>query len=132
MAKMTANAINVGPTIMVGRARGHSSFTDVPEDKGGTDTAMLPPEMLCAALANCIGMVIALTCREEGIDCVGMTVDVQAEPNEEQARLENFVVNIKMPGSLTDEQRAKVEEAAKQSKVRGTVAAGTDLSVTIA
>ncbi|HCA47961.1 MAG TPA: hypothetical protein DEP45_11610, partial [Armatimonadetes bacterium] len=113
MAKMVADAINVGPTIMCGRARGHSSFTDVPQEKGGTDTAMLPPEMLCAALANCIGMVIALTCREEGIECAGMTVDVEAEPNEEQARLERFTVVVRMPCALSDEQRVKVEEAAK-------------------
>lgn len=132
MAKMTANAMNVGPTVMCAKVRGHSCFADVPEDKGGTDTAVLPPEMLCAALGDCIGMVIALTCREEGIPYAGMTVDVEAEPNEEQAKLDNFQVRITMPEELTAEQRAAVEEAAKESKVRGTVAAGSEVSVTIA
>lgn len=132
MAKMTANAMNVGPTIMCAKVRGHSCFTDLPEDMGGTDTAALPPETLCAALANCIGMIVSLTCAEEGIAFEGLTVDVEAEPNDEDAKLDNFRVTITMPEDLTDEQRAIIDEAQKQSKVRGTVMAGSDVEVTIA
>jgi len=132
MAKMSANATNVGTTIMCAKVRGHSCFTDLPEEMGGTDTAALPPETLCAALANCIGMVISITCREEGIPYEGMTVDVEAEPNDEEAKLDNFQVTITMPEELTDEQKAAIDEAQKQSKVRGTVMAGSDVTVTIA
>lgn len=132
MAKMSANAMNVGPTIMCAKVRGHSCFTDLPEEMDGTDTAALPPETLCAALANCIGMVVVLTCREEGIECAGMTVDVEAEPDDDAQRLDNFQVTITMPGAITDEQRTKIEEGAKESKVRGTVEAGSSVEVTIA
>ena len=131
MAKMTANAMNVGPTIMCAKVRGHSHFTDLPEDMGGTDTAALPPETLCAALANCIGMIVSITCAEEDIPFEGMTVDVEAEPNDEEAKLDNFKVTITMPEDLTAEQRAIIDEAQKQSKVRGTVMAGSDVEVTI-
>ena len=131
MAKMTANAKNVGPTIMCAKVRGHSCFTDLPEDMGGTDTAALPPETLCAALANCIGMIVSITCNEEGIPYEGLTVDVEAEPNDEDAKLDNFKVTITMPEELTAEQRAVVEDAQAQSKVRGTVSAGSDVEVTI-
>jgi hypothetical protein len=61
-----------------------------------------------------------------------MTVDVEAEPNDEDAKLDNFEVTITMPEDLTDEQRAIVDDAQKQSKVRGTVMAGSDVDVTIA
>ncbi len=132
MAKMTATAKNVGPTIMCAKVRGHSLFTDLPEDMGGTDTAALPPESLCAALANCIGMIVSITCDEEGIPCEGMTVDVEAEPDDERNQLDNFKVTITMPGELTDEQRQIVDEAQKQSKVRGTVMAGASVDITIA
>jgi len=132
MAKMAASATNVGPTIMCAKVRGHSCFTGLPVEMGGTDTAALPPEMLCAALANCIGMVIAITCREEGIPFAGMTVEVEAEPDDAKAKLDNFAVTITMPEKLTDEQRAIVEEAQKASKVRGTVAAGANVTVTVA
>lgn len=132
MAKMTATATNVGPTIMCAKVRGHSCFTDLPEDMGGTDTAALPPETLCAALANCIGMVVSITCAEEGIPFRGMTVDVEAEPNDDESKLDNFKVTITMPEDLTDEQRAIVENAQAQSKVRGTVMAGSNVEVTIA
>ena len=132
MAKMSAHATNVGPTIMCAKVRGHSCFTDLPVEMGGTDTAALPPETLCAALANCIGMIVSITCREQDIPFAGMTVDVEAEPDDENAKLDNFIVTITMPENLTDEQRATVEEAQMASKVRGTVAAGPNVTVTIA
>lgn len=131
MAEMTAQSRNVGPTIMCAKVRGHSCFTDLPEDMGGTDTAALPPETLCAALANCIGMIVSITCNEEGIPFAGMTVDVEAEPDDEKNKLDNFKVTITMPEQLTDEQRAIVDEAQAQSKVRGTVMAGSKVEVTI-
>ncbi len=117
---------------MCAKVRGHSCFTDLPEDMGGTDTAPLPPETLCAALANCIGMVVTITCREEGIPYEGLTVDVEAEPNDEQNKLDNFKVTITMPEELTVEQRATVEQAQAESKVRGTVMAGANVEVTVA
>jgi len=132
MAKMTANAMNVGPTIMCAKVRGHSHFTDLPEEMGGSDTAALPPETLCAALANCIGMIVSITCAQEAIAFEGMTVDVEAETNDEEAKLDNFRVKITMPEALTDEQRAIIDEAQAQSKVRGTVTAGSSVEVTIA
>jgi putative redox protein len=132
VAKMNANATNVGPTLMCAKVRGHSCFTDLPNDMGGTDTAPLPPETLCAALANCIGMVVAITCREEDIPYEGLTVDVEAEPNDAENKLDNFQVTITMPEELTAEQRAVVEQAQTESKVRGTVMAGANVEVTVA
>ncbi|MGI5819741.1 MAG: OsmC family protein [Armatimonadota bacterium] len=132
MAKMSATAKNVGPTIMCAKVRGHSCFTDLPEEMGGTDTAALPPETLCAALANCIGMVISITCREEGIPFAGMLVEVEAEVNDEKQKLDNFQVTITMPEELSAQQRATIEQASGESKVRGTVAAGANVEVTVA
>jgi len=77
-------------------------------------------------------MVVAITCREEGIPFAGMTVDVEAEPNDEQAKLDDFIVTIKMPEKLTDEQRRTVENAQMVSKVRATIAAGSSVTVTVA
>ncbi len=131
MAKMKATATNVGPTIMCADVRGHSYFTDLPEDMGGYDTAALPPETLCAALANCIGMIVTITCREEGIPCEGMTVEVEAEPDDERNQLDNFVVTVTMPEELSERQHAIVQEAQAQSKVRGTVMSGADVDVTV-
>lgn len=131
MAKLSANATNVGPSIMCAKVRGHSCFTDLPEEMGGTDTAPLPPETLCAALANCIGMVIAITCREKGIPYAGMTVDVEAEVDDERNHLDDFTVTITMPEELTAEQRSIVEEAPRESKVRGTVMAGANVKIAV-
>lgn len=127
-----AKATNVGPTIVCAKVRGHSYFADLPEEMGGYDSAALPPEMLCASLANCIGMIVSLTCRDEGIPYEGMTVEVEAQPDDDRNQLDNFKVTITMPEDLTEEQRATVEEAQALSKVRGTIMSGASVEVTVA
>jgi len=132
MAKIAARATNVGHTLMCAQVRGHSIFTDLPEELGGTDTAALPPESLLAALGNCIGMVVTLACNENEIECLGLTVDVEAQPDDERKQLDNFRVTITMPGDLDDAARAVVEGAFEESKVLGTVLGGADVEVTVA
>ncbi|MGC9317772.1 MAG: OsmC family protein [Armatimonadota bacterium] len=132
MATMSATATNVGPTLMCAQVRGHSYFADVPEEMGGHDVAALPPEMLCAALANCIGMIVSLACRDEDIPYEGLTVEVQAQPDEQRDQLDGFTVTITMPEDLSAEERAVVEQAQALSKVRGTIINGASVQVTVA
>ena len=131
MGKMKATATNVGPTIMSAEVRGHRYFADLPEEMGGYDSAALPPEILCAALANCVGMVIAITCMEEDIPCVGMTVEVEAEEDEARKQLDNFSLTVRMPEALSDQQLEAVKRAPEESRVRGTIMHGASLNVMV-
>lgn len=132
MARLSAEAINVGPTVFCARVRGHGVFADVGEDMGGHDVAPRPPELLCAALANCIGMIVAVTCRNKGVDYEGMSVSVSAEPYEDESRLDDFKVTISLPGDLDERERKIVLNASTLSKVRGTISHGAALEVELA
>jgi putative redox protein len=124
MDNLTVTCTNVGKTRFCGEARGHMSYCDVPEMRGGEDTAMLPPESLLASLGNCLGMVIALTCINKEIPYEGMSVVVTADFVDDGNRMENFRCEVKMPEALDDRQRKIVESAAHLCKVGNTLAAG--------
>jgi putative redox protein len=121
---MLVTCRNVGKTRFCGEARGHTAYCDVPEVRGGEDTAMLPPESLLASLGNCLGMVIALTCLNKQIPYEGMEVVVTADFVEDGARVDNFRCEVKMPEPLDDRQRKIVEGALQLCKVGKTLAHG--------
>ena len=115
---------NVAPTVFEAEARGHKTVCDVPPALNGSDTAMLPPETLLAALGNCLGMVIALTCRAKGIPYEGMVVTTTADAVDGGSRLDNFRVEVQMPGELDARARRLVESAKELCKVGHTLAHG--------
>ena len=127
MAGLTVTCKNVGKTKFCGAARGHEMYCDVTPDYGGSDAAMLPPESLLAALGNCLGMAIALTCMMKEIPYEGMEVTVTADFADEGARVDNLRCEIQMPQPLDDRQRAIVESAGKMCKVGNTLRHGVTI-----
>jgi uncharacterized OsmC-like protein len=131
MDKWTGKTINVGPTVFSANVRGHSVFHDVPEDLGGDDTQMMPPESILTALGNCMATVIALTCENKGVPYQGMTVDIEADVVDDE-RLDNFKLTINMPEELDENQKRIVDDAESLCKVRNTLINGASVDVTIA
>jgi uncharacterized OsmC-like protein len=115
---------NTRDTVFCAEARGYQLFCDAPSSMGGTDAAMVPPEGLLAALGNCLGVVIAVTCKSKGIPYEGMTVEVTADAVDGGKRLDNFRVEVKMPQELDDRQRRIVNGAKELCKVGHTLAHG--------
>jgi len=132
MTTWSARSTNIGPIAFAGRIRDHHYFYDVPAEEGGNDVAAMPPESLLSALGSCMGMVVALSCQARDIPYEGMHVQVEAEVNDEQNRLENFHLTIHMPATLSDKQRRAVENAEALCKVRNTLLAATEVHVEIA
>lgn len=131
MGPLAVTCRNVGATRFCGEARGHQAFCDVVTDMGGEDSAMLPPESLLASLGNCLGMVIALTCRNKEIPYEGMEVKVTAELVEGGKRVDNFRCEVTMPEALDDRQRKIVESALELCKVGKTLAHGANVEEVI-
>ena len=132
MAEWVETSVNVGPTVFYGEIRGHRTWADVPADLGGHDAAPMPPETLLTALGNCMGMVIALSCKAHGVPYEGMRLDVAAEVVDKENRLDNFRLTIHMPGELDEHGRKVVEAAQKLCKVGNTLMHGVKLETTIA
>lgn len=115
---------NTHDTIFCAEARGYQLYCDAPSSMGGTDAAMVPPESLLAALGNCLGLAVALTCKSKGIPYEGLTVTVNADVVDDGKRLDNFRVEVKMPQELDERQRRIVEGAKELCKVGQTLAHG--------
>jgi len=132
MARWESVSVNVGETIMAGAARGHHLFGDVPPDLGGHDCAMIPPEGLLVVLGNCLGMVIALTCKARGVPYRGMTLEVSAEVNDDEHYLDDFRVRITMPEALDDKARRAIAIGESICKTAHTLQRACKVTVEVA
>lgn len=124
MENLSITCKNVGKTRFCASSRGHEMYCDVPPERGGEDTAMLPPESLAAALGNCLGMVVALTCINKGIPYEGMEVNVSCTFEDDGSRCDNFRCEVKMPQELDARQTKLVESAFHLCKVGNTLTHG--------
>jgi len=131
MVKWVSRSVNIGPTVFAGEIRGHKIFGDVPEALGGHDMAMIPPEGLLVVLGNCMGMEIALACKNKGVPYEGMTVEVEGEWDPEEHFLSNLRLWVKMPEDLDERGRRTVEAAVKMCTIRNTLMRGAQVEVNL-
>ncbi len=64
---------------VVTKARKHVIVQDLPEFAGGKDSGPLPPELLLASLAGCIGIVARYHSGKFGIEIKGMEIEVEGD-----------------------------------------------------
>jgi uncharacterized OsmC-like protein len=125
-------SVNVGPTFFAGDIRGHKIMGDVGLELGGHDMGMMPSEGLLVVFGNCLGMEIAIACRNKGIPYEGMTVEVEADYEEEHHWMDNFRVTVHMPGPLDERARRTVHAGAGLCTVHNTLQRHPQIEVTLA
>jgi putative redox protein len=103
------------------KARQHSVVCDQPEENGGFDEGMTPPEFLLAALGSCAAFYAAQYLRKKGLAREGTRVRVTAEKVLNPPRLDHFCIEIEAPVSLHAEHRAGVEEAVRHCLIHNTL-----------
>lgn len=86
-------------------ARAHAVVCDQPQENGGTDSGMTPPEFLLGSLGACAAFYAAEYLRTRKIATGGVAVLVTAEKLKAPARLGNFRIQVNSPVSLTAEQK---------------------------
>jgi putative redox protein len=108
--------------------REHRLFADEPEDRGGSDKGPTPTELLAAALASCTAITLEMYADRKDWDlgAVEVAVDYDEPEKEKPASL---TVKIRIPASLSDEQREKLLVIAGKCPVHKTLAASdTEIS----
>ena len=108
MTQIKCTATKVGPTLFCADVEGLKMFADAPSSYGGNGSTMTPPQAQVATLANCVGIVIGVVCRNKGIPYEGMSVEAVATLDAENHCLKDFNVEIHMPGEITDQMRRAV------------------------
>ena len=96
---------------------GSKIATDAPRDNNGKGEAFSPTDLVGAALASCILTTIAIVAERDGVSIDGATAEVSKEMNPAPRRIKALPVNVRLPASLTPEQRTKYERVANHCPV---------------
>ena len=118
----TATTKSAGGLRLEVRVNGrHTILTDEPASLGGTDEGPAPHELLPAALASCIGTMVALYARNRDWEVDEPRVDVVYDP---ESTPRAFDVHLRLPPGLSDDQRRRLERVARTCPLRRSLEAG--------
>lgn len=86
------------------QARTHTILCDQPQNNGGADSAMTPPELLLASLGSCAAFYAVQYLKTRNLPENGIEVTVDAEKLSQPGRVGNFRIHVACPVELTEEQ----------------------------
>ena len=101
--------------------RGHTVYSDQPEENGGYDEAMTPPELFLGALGACAAFYAVAYLKRSGLPFEGTRVTAHAEKLKNPARLGELVLEVFTPGELSDEQRKDLDASVAKCILHNTL-----------
>lgn len=102
-------------------ARQHKVLCDQPTSNGGDDQGITPPEFFLASLASCAAFYAVAYLKKKGLSREGVFVRVTADKAAAPARLDKFRIEVDVPGTLSDEDRAGVDDAVHRCLIHNTI-----------
>ena len=112
------------------KAREHRLVSDQPEEAGGNNDGMTPPELMLASLGSCAAYYAVDYLKRKNLLVDGTRVRVTADkikpmirPGQPPtgARLDNFQIEVEVSRELTDEQHAGLENAVHNCLIHNTL-----------
>jgi uncharacterized OsmC-like protein len=113
------------------KARQHTIACDQPENLGGFDEAMTPPELLLASLGSCAAFYAVAYLKKKGISAPGTRVSVTADKVPNPARVDNFYISVSVPIDLSPEHHAGLEQAVHHCLIHNTLLHPPTISLAI-
>jgi putative redox protein len=106
---------------------GHTLRIDEPIAAGGTDTGPSPTRLLAASLAGCTAITIEMYAERNDWDVGQVEVDVDVEYRNGTPL--SFVVTLRLPSELSDEQRKRLLVVASKCPVHNLIAGETEVTI---
>ncbi len=103
------------------KARQHVIVSDQPQENGGFDEGMTPPELFLASLGSCAAFYAAAYLRKHKLSEAGTKVQVTAEKRKDPPRLDDFRISIDVPIGLDPKHIEGVERAVHQCLIHNTL-----------
>jgi len=113
-------------------SRSHSIVCDQPEENGGEDSGMTPPELLLASLGSCAAFYAMQYLMTRNLAQTGVEVTVTAEKLKHPARVGNFRVHVVCPVALTEEQTEGLMRSVHHCLVHNTLLAPPEIKIELA
>lgn len=103
------------------KARQHTIVSDQLAENGGFDEGMTPPELLLASLGSCAGFYAAQYLKKNKLAMEGKLVRISAEKLKDPARMDNFRIEVTVPGDLSDKDREGIEQSVHHCLIHNTL-----------
>ena len=112
-------------------ARQHKVISDQPVDNNGYDEGMTPPELLLASLGSCAAYYAVDYLKRNRIEREGVKARVTAEKVKGPFRLDNFKIEVEVPGDLEENQLKGLEDAVHRCLIHNTLLSPPKIEVAI-
>ena len=103
------------------KARQHTIACDQPAENGGFDEGMTPPELLLASLGSCAAYYAVDYLVRNKIERDGVRTRVTAEKVKGPFRVDNFKIEVEVPGGLDETHLKGIEEAVHRCLIHNTL-----------
>ena len=103
------------------KARENTIICDQPEENGGFNEGMTPPELMLASLGSCAGFYAVDYMKRQKLAVDGLKVNVTAEKAKNPARLDSFRIEVDVPSELSAEQLKGMEDAIHRCLIHNTL-----------
>lgn len=113
------------------QARQHEIVCDQPAENNGYDEGMTPPELLLAALGSCAAYYAVDYLTRNGILLEGVSTRVSAEKVKAPFRLDNFHIQVSVPGEIAPEHVKGLEEAVHRCFIHNTLLHPPNIEVAV-
>jgi putative redox protein len=104
-----------------GGSPGSQDVCDQPENNGGSDAGMTPPELFLASIATCAGYYAIQYLKARNLPQDGLSVRVSAEKAMQPARLGAIRIEMEAPGADDERQHAGLVRAIEKCLIHNTL-----------
>jgi putative redox protein len=116
-------------TKLVHDPSGAELLTDAPRDNAGQGAFFSPTDLVAGALGACMMTIMGIVAERSEIDLSGMTMRVEKEMRSAPRRIGTLSLVLHLPARLPEEQRRKLESAARACPVEQSLHPDIPLSV---
>jgi putative redox protein len=107
---------------------GHTLVVDEPEEKGGSNRGSSPTRLLAASLASCTAITMEMYADRKGWDLGEVEVVVDMEFGRSSVP-RSFLVTLKLPKELSDQQQQRLGEIAGRCPVHQALSQNVEVSI---
>jgi putative redox protein len=108
----------------------HTGRADAPEEKGGRGAGFNPRELLEAALASCLNIIIRIHAQQHDIPLEHVMVSVTLDQRNGAEAVFEYTLELK--GPLTEAQRQELVQATQSCPVHQTLSGKISFNGTLA
>ena len=117
---------------LVAHYRGLEAVSDQPKEDGGGNAALTPTQLMVASLGMCVGVFLLYFAKRHEIAVEGMRIETEYEMVDGPRRVGKMQVRVKMPGELSERERATLQRVAEQCVVHNTLQHPPEIEVSVA